>query len=86
MWLPVQVADLSGNDDAWWSQVELSKLFIASNGLTSIPDDVALLPALVSLDAHDNAIATVSPRLGDLIELKTVNLGHNKLVRLPTEM
>jgi len=81
-----QVADLSGNDDAWWSQVELTKLFVASNGLDLIPDDIELLPALVSVDAHDNAIASISSRLGSLIELRNLNLGYNKIAALPVEL
>ena len=54
-----QVADLSGNDDAWWSQHDLTKLFVASNRLTEIADGVENLYLLTVLDAHDNAIATV---------------------------
>lgn len=81
-----QVADLSGNDDAWWNQVELSKLFIASNGLTEIPDDIGLLEALVTLDAHDNRIVVISPRMGTLTELKIVNFGYNSITDFPFEM
>ena len=52
-----QEIDLSGVGDSWWEQVELSKLFLPSNALTEIPAEIANLPSLVTLDAHDNMVS-----------------------------
>ena len=52
-----QEIDLSGAGDSWWEQVELSKLFVPTNALTEIPAEIANLPALVTLDAHDNRVS-----------------------------
>ena len=41
---------LDGGDDRWWEQTDLTKLLLPSNWLTSIPDDIAQLPALTVLD------------------------------------
>lgn len=38
--------------DRWWEQVDLSKLILASNMLTSLSEDIANLPALRVLDVR----------------------------------
>lgn len=82
-----QVIDMSAKcTDNWYDQNELTKLFVASNALESIPDDITNLPALVFLDAHDNIINDVTDRICECMELKTVNLGHNKLSKIPYGM
>eukprot|EP00041_Stephanoeca_diplocostata_P029005 m.846870 g.846870 ORF g.846870 m.846870 type:complete len:431 (+) comp23477_c1_seq132:634-1926(+) len=82
-----QVIDMSVNSsDNWYDQTELAKLFMASNALEAIPDDIANLPALVTLDAHDNIIRDVTDRICECMELKTVNLAHNKLAKIPYGM
>ena len=43
---------LDNAEDRWWDQVELNKLIMASNLLTTIPDDIAQLTALVILDVR----------------------------------
>jgi len=47
--------------------MQLQKLILASNGITSIPDDVAALTALAVLDVHDvrlvfGSCLSLSPR------------------------
>lgn len=42
---------LDNADDRWWEQVDLTKLILASNILTSLSEDIRLLPALTVLDA-----------------------------------
>lgn len=37
-------------DDKWWDQTELIKLILASNELSQLSEDIALLPALNVLD------------------------------------
>ena len=43
---------LDNAEDRWWDQVDLTKLIMASNLLTTIPDDIAQLSALVILDVR----------------------------------
>jgi len=53
--------DLGGNtgssfddDDRWWDQVDLVKLILASNELSVLSEDIALLPALNVLDVSNS--------------------------------
>lgn len=43
---------LDNTDDKWWDQVDLTKLILASNALTSIAPDITNLPALEVLDVR----------------------------------
>lgn len=43
-------ASLEKEDDRWWEQIDLTKLILASNKLTSISSGIQQLPALVTLD------------------------------------
>lgn len=45
-----QTISLDNADDRWWEQVDLTKLILASNAISSLSDDVRLLPALTVLD------------------------------------
>lgn len=38
------------SDERWWDQVELTKLILASNKLTTLSSDISLLTSLVQLD------------------------------------
>ena len=69
--------------ERWWDQADLTKLILASNALTSLPADIANLPALTVLDAHDNHIETIDPAIGELAALCTLHLGTNTLTELP---
>ena len=40
-------------DDKWWDQTELTKLILASNELSELSEDIALLPALSVLDVSN---------------------------------
>ena len=73
-------------DDSWWVQVDLSKLYLASNRLSSIPSDIEKLSALVILDLHDNALQSIPSEIGKLDHLRKLDLSHNKLRKLPEEM
>ena len=44
---------LDNTDDRWWEQVDLTKLILASNALTSLGDGLAQLPALTVLDVSE---------------------------------
>lgn len=47
------------NDDRWWDQNDLMKLILASNELSELSEDIALLPALNVLDVNNNSCYTV---------------------------
>ncbi|CAJ0914874.1 unnamed protein product [Ranitomeya imitator] len=72
--------------DRWWEQTDLVKLFLSSNKLPSLPDDLQLLPALVVLDVHDNLLSELPRAVGELVNLQKLNVSHNKLKSLPQEM
>ncbi|XP_077391301.1 leucine-rich repeat-containing protein 40 [Festucalex cinctus] len=75
-----------GASDRWWEQTDLTKLLLASNRLTRLSDDIRLLPALTTLDLHDNQLETLPGALGDLQELQQLRVGHNRLTCLPPEV
>eukprot|EP00040_Diaphanoeca_grandis_P034895 m.218004 g.218004 ORF g.218004 m.218004 type:complete len:584 (-) comp33248_c0_seq1:45-1796(-) len=81
-----QQIDMSAAGGQWWDQTELTKLFLSSNHLTEIPSDIQCLPALASLDAHDNKISKLSPDIVECQQLKILNFGHNQLQFLPDSM
>lgn len=72
--------------DRWWEQTDLAKLFLSSNKLQSLPDDLRLLPALVVLDVHDNLLSKLPGAIGELLNLQKLNVSHNKLKSLPPEL
>ncbi|XP_066453869.1 leucine-rich repeat-containing protein 40 [Eleutherodactylus coqui] len=72
--------------DRWWEQTDLVKLFLSSNKLQSLPDDIKLLPALVVLDVHDNLLSELPGAIGELVNLQKLNISHNKLKTLPQEL
>ena len=73
------------DDDQWWDHVELTKLILASNSLTSLSPRVGDLLALVVLDLHDNALESLPQEIGKLENLARLNLNHNRLRRLPAD-
>ncbi|ELU16143.1 hypothetical protein CAPTEDRAFT_182426 [Capitella teleta] len=74
---------LGTTDERWWEQVDLSKLILASNALTSLSEDIAQLPALTVLDVHDNQLNSLPEALCQLENLQKLNLSHNSLKALP---
>ncbi|XP_061593396.1 leucine-rich repeat-containing protein 40 [Cololabis saira] len=75
-----------GASDRWWEQADLTKLLLASNQLTLLSEDISLLPALTTLDLHDNVLKSVPCSLGALQELQQLRLSHNQLSSLPVEV
>ncbi|XP_049586378.1 leucine-rich repeat-containing protein 40 isoform X1 [Syngnathus scovelli] len=75
-----------GASERWWEQTDLTKLLMASNRLTSLSDDIRLLPALTTLDLHDNQLQMLPAALGELRELQQLRLGLNCLRSLPMEV
>ncbi|KAL7396758.1 hypothetical protein ABVT39_011295 [Epinephelus coioides] len=79
-----------GASDRWWEQTDLTKLLLSSNQLTQLSDDIRLLPALTTLDLHDNQLSSVPSALGELQELQQLRLSltlqKNLLESLPEEL
>ncbi|XP_054452498.1 leucine-rich repeat-containing protein 40 [Anoplopoma fimbria] len=75
-----------GASDRWWEQTDLTKLFLSSNQLTQLSDDIRLLPGLIILDLHDNQLSSLPSALGELQELQQLRLSHNQLTSLPVEV
>ena len=63
--------------------MDLTKLYLASNRLLSIPGDVEKLSSLVILDLHDNALQSIPGEIGNLEHLRKLDLNHNRLRKLP---
>ncbi|XP_059922598.1 leucine-rich repeat-containing protein 40 [Gadus macrocephalus] len=75
-----------GADDRWWEQTDLIKLLLSSNQLTTLSDDIRLLPGLTTLDLHDNKLTSLPGALGELGQLQQLRLSNNQLSTLPVEM
>ncbi|XP_056131787.1 leucine-rich repeat-containing protein 40 isoform X1 [Lampris incognitus] len=75
-----------GGSDRWWEQTDLVKLLLASNQLTTLSEDIRLLPGLTTLDLHDNQLSTLPSSLEELKQLQQLRLSHNQLSVLPVEV
>uniref|UniRef100_A0A3B4BL01 Leucine-rich repeat protein SHOC-2 n=1 Tax=Periophthalmus magnuspinnatus TaxID=409849 RepID=A0A3B4BL01_9GOBI len=76
-----------GGSDRWWEQTDLTKLLLSSNQLTTLSEELRLLPALTTLDLHDNQIQSLPRAIGELQELRQLlTLQHNLLESLPPEL
>lgn len=75
----------SMESDQWWSQVEMKKLLLASNQLTTLPDTIANFPTLLILDLHDNKLTMLPNTIDQLKVLEKLDVSHNELTQLPIE-
>ncbi|KAJ0032665.1 hypothetical protein NQD34_002746 [Periophthalmus magnuspinnatus] len=75
-----------GGSDRWWEQTDLTKLLLSSNQLTTLSEELRLLPALTTLDLHDNQIQSLPRAIGELQELRQLRLSSNQLRALPLEL
>lgn len=66
-------------DDKWWDQNDLTKLILASNELSELSEDIALLPALNVLDVHNNQLTKLPVAIVELKQLTRLILSHNQL-------
>ncbi len=71
--------------ESWWDFVELNKLILASNKLSSLPPSVGNLLALTVLDLHDNVLESLPEEIAKLENLNRLNLNHNRLSVLPND-
>lgn len=54
--------------------------------LTAIPVEVFTCRNLVYLNLNNNKIDSIPPRIGDLKQLRVLQMAHNKLTHLPAEI
>ncbi|XP_022700519.1 leucine-rich repeat-containing protein 40-like isoform X1 [Varroa jacobsoni] len=69
--------------EAWWDQQPLSKLFLASNQLITLPAEIGQLEHLTVLELQDNVIMTLPKQMEALSNLVRLNLSRNKMTELP---
>lgn len=68
----------------WWEQIDLSKLILASNLLTTLPQELSELQALAILDVHDNKLqALPAEAVASWDKLEKLDASHNELGSLP---
>ncbi|XP_045582047.2 leucine-rich repeat-containing protein 40 [Procambarus clarkii] len=71
------------DDDRWWEQTDLTKLYLSSNRISNISPKINNLLSLQVLDLSDNCLTTLPSTFGDLTCLHRLNLSHNRLEELP---
>ncbi|XP_041359115.1 leucine-rich repeat-containing protein 40-like [Gigantopelta aegis] len=86
--IPEECRDVSlaNTEDRWWEQVDLTKLILASNWLTSLPEDLKQLPALTVIDIHDNRLESLPDALGQLENLQKLDISRNHLTTLSSSL
>ena len=65
------------------SCVQLRQIFLDSNQLSSIPEQLCSLPHLEKLTLHNNALTQLPAALGKLKQLKSLTVNSNSLKSLP---
>ncbi|KAJ8306189.1 hypothetical protein KUTeg_016734 [Tegillarca granosa] len=84
--IPGETQDVSFDQnpgEAWWDQVDLTKLILASNFLVAIPDDIRNFPYLSVLDLHDNRMETLPDALNSLEHLIILDISRNRFKVFP---
>lgn len=61
----------------------LQRLDVSGTGLIRLREELSRCNELVSISANASKIKTLPENIGDLINLKHLNLGHNKIEELP---
>ncbi|XP_064477239.1 leucine-rich repeat-containing protein 40-like [Ornithodoros turicata] len=72
-----------GDGDHWWDQSDFTKLYLSSNQISSIPDEIGNLRSLTVLELQDNMLVTLPNGIGELLQLSKLNISHNKIEKLP---
>ncbi|XP_056464268.1 leucine-rich repeat-containing protein 28 [Gadus chalcogrammus] len=64
----------------------LIELYLHSNNIVMVPEDIGELSRLRSLDLSDNALLFLCPEIGRLRSLRHLRLANNQLEALPSEV
>merc|ERR550532_1226732 len=75
--------NMDNNEENWWDMVDMTKLILACNKISTISDKISNLGSLLILDLHDNQLEFLPDSLCHLTRLTKLNLGHNRLAALP---
>ncbi|KAJ3158169.1 hypothetical protein HDU86_003122 [Geranomyces michiganensis] len=67
----------------WWEAVELLRLILADNALTTLDPRVGSLASLVILDVRNNNLTSLPVELCSLEQLAVLNVSGNQLRELP---
>ena len=70
----------------FFSGLEIEKLWLCNNKLTSLPTSIGSLSNLKELDLYGNSLTSLPESIGNLRSLETLNLDFNKLTSLPTSI
>ncbi|CAL4147450.1 unnamed protein product, partial [Meganyctiphanes norvegica] len=73
----------NSNDDCWWEQSDLTRLYLSSNTIQTVDPKISNLGSLQILDLSDNQLQSLPSTMGELNCLTRLNLSHNKLEDLP---
>ena len=70
------------SENRWWDSVQLTKLNLSSNEISSLSEGIGNFPSLTVLDLHDNKLNDLPPAFSGLQNLKRIDLSHNSLTTL----
>ncbi|CAL1540077.1 unnamed protein product, partial [Lymnaea stagnalis] len=73
-------------DDKWWDTVDLTKLILASNHLSSLGEGLSNLQALTVLDIHDNQLTSLPAGIKHLENLQKLDISRNQLKEIPIQI
>ncbi|KAK0045480.1 leucine-rich repeat-containing protein 40 [Biomphalaria pfeifferi] len=77
---------MDNTEDKWWDVVDLTKLILASNHLTTLGEGLRNFQALTVLDAHDNQLTSLPQAISQLEQLQKLDISRNQLRELPSQI
>lgn len=86
------VIDLGGSSsdnphNNWWGGEPLTKLLLADNHLSTIPERLAsTFPNLISLDLHGNKLVLLPDNTEQWVNLTSLNLSRNGFTLIPSSL
>eukprot|EP00126_Sphaerothecum_destruens_P013500 Sdes_comp23111_c0_seq1m21426 len=79
--------DLSCSTLHWWDFPPFTKIILAVNRISSIPDDFcSSFTEINVLDLHQNCLQTIPPSISNLCQLTVLDISHNEITALPREL